>query len=96
MSTCPILCDMLPTMETPIIDSFVFFTNDMAMILRRAPPKEKRKLKPKPVLIRATINTLIIDIIRAWLKLYLYKAKSIITLANPSFNPGIISPKKVK
>ena len=45
MSTCPILCDMLPTMETPIIDSFVFFTNDIAMILRRAPPKEKRKLK---------------------------------------------------
>ena len=66
------------------------------MILRRAPPKEKRKLKPKPVLIRATINTLIIDIIKALLKVYLYKAKSIITLANPNFNPGIISPKKVK
>ena len=78
------------------MDSFVFFTNDIVMILRSAPPKEKRKLKPKPVLINATINTLIIDIIRAFLKLYLYKAKIIITLANPSFNPGIIFPKKVK
>ena len=82
---------------TPVVnEGFVFFTNDIAMILRRAPPKEKRKLKPKPVLIRATINTLIIDIIKALLKLYLYKTKSIITLANPNFNPGIISPKKVK
>ena len=96
INTCPILCDRLPTIETPIIDNFVFFTNDIIMILRIAPDNEKKKLKPNPVLIRATINTLTSDIIRAVLKLYLYKAKIITILARPNLSPGMISPIKVK
>ena len=58
--------------------------------------KEKKKLIPKPVLSKATINTLISDTIIEVLKPYLYKTYIITIFDKPSFNPGIKSLIKVK
>ena len=83
-------------MDTPITDSFVFLNRYIAIILNMAPDNEKKKLIPKPVLSKATIKTLINDTVIAVLKLYSYKVNIITILAKPNFNPGIISPIKVK
>jgi hypothetical protein len=61
-----------------------------------APDNEKKKLIPKPVLSKATINTLISDTIIEVLKPYLYKTYIITIFDKPSFNPGIKSLIKVK
>ena len=65
-------------------------------MLKSAPDNEKKKFIPNPVLRIATIKTLINDTNKAVLKPHLYNANIITILANPNFNPGIISPINVK
>ena len=91
-----IICDS--TLKIPLDCNIVKTANEIPTIIATGNnyDKEKKKLIPKPVLSKATIKTLTNDTVIAVLKLYSYKVNIITILARPNFNPGIISPIKVK